>query len=94
MNLPQTLRIGFPAYRESFILCTEQQDFAGVAGNKVNVPILDRDEFTAATLTESEMDESGMTKTKLSPDSIQIDMSDVIYVSGKIPEEDKNGSYP
>lgn len=72
--------------REAFIYCTEQQDFAGVTGNKVNVPVLGRDEFTASSLTESEMDADGMTKTKLSPDSIQIDMADVVYVATKISD--------
>jgi hypothetical protein len=61
-------------------------DLIGVAGNKIYVPVLDRDEFTAQTASENDIDQNGFTKTKITPSEVEIYIGDVVYNATKISD--------
>jgi len=58
----------------------------GVAGTMIYVPIYGRDEFTASSATEYQIDHEGYQKTKPSPDEVEICIGDVIYNATKISD--------
>lgn len=61
-------------------------DISGESGNTIHVPVLGRDEFTAQTISEETLDADGYTKTKLSPDSVKLEIGDVIYNATKLSD--------
>jgi len=61
-------------------------DITAEEGNTIHVATLDRDEFTAQTISEDDLDNSGFTKTKLSPSSVQLQIGDIIYVASRISD--------
>lgn len=58
----------------------------GQAGNILEVPVLDRDEFTARTASESAIDTYGFCKDRLSPDKVEISIGDVVYNATRISD--------
>jgi len=62
------------------------EDLVGTEGNKIYIPQLDRDEFTAQTASENAIDENGYTKTKISPAEVEVDIGDVVYNATKISD--------
>ena len=75
------------ARRQVYFKAVEVSDMLiGVAGNKIYVPQLDRDEFTAQTASENQIDQNGYTKTKLAPAEIEIAIGDVVYNATKISD--------
>lgn len=75
------------ARRQVYMKAVEVSDILiGVAGNKIYVPQLDRDEFTAQTASENQIDQNGYTKTKISPAEIEISVGDVVYNATKISD--------
>jgi hypothetical protein len=74
-------------YKFVFMQAVEVTDIlVGVDGNSICVPYLDRDEFTARSITESSLDTSGYTKDKLSPKTILIEIGDIIYSATRISD--------
>jgi hypothetical protein len=74
-------------YRFVFRQAVEETDIlVGVDGNSICVPYLDRDEFTARTITESTLDTSGYTKDKLSPKTILLEIGDIVYSATRISD--------
>lgn len=75
------------ARRQVYFKAVEVSDMlVGVAGNKIYIPQLDRDEFTAQTASENDIDQNGYTKTKLSPAEISLVIGDVVYNATKISD--------
>ncbi len=58
----------------------------GQAGNILEVPILDRDEFTARSASEAEIDTYGYCKDRLSPNKVEIAIGDVVYNATRISD--------
>lgn len=58
----------------------------GQAGNILEVPVLDRDEFTARTASEASIDVYGFCKDRLSPDKVEITIGDVVYNATRISD--------
>jgi len=76
-----------PQRRKVFFKAVEVTNMLrGVAGNKIYIPVLDRDEFTAQTASENEIDQNGLTKTKLSPNEVELTIGDVVYNATKISD--------
>lgn len=74
-------------WRFVFMQAVEVVDvLVGVDGNSICVPYLDRDEFTARSISESTLDSSGYIKDKLSPNTILIEIGDVIYNATRISD--------
>lgn len=70
-----------------FMQAVEVTDIlVGVDGNSICVPYLDRDEFTARTITESALDSGGYVKDKLSPKTILIEIGDIVYSATRISD--------
>lgn len=76
------------AHRRSVFLnaCLQSNDLIGRDGSIIYVPTLDRDEFTAQTASEEDIDNSGFTKTKLAPSEVKIEIGDVVYNATKISD--------
>lgn len=64
----------------------ETDILVGQAGNILEVPVLDRDEFTARTASESEIDTYGYCKDRLSPDKVEIEVGEVVYNATRISD--------
>lgn len=64
----------------------ETDILVGAAGNIVEVPILNRDEFTARSASESDIDTYGYCKDRLSPDKVEVAIGDVIYNATRISD--------
>lgn len=76
-----------PARRVVFMKACEVTDMlVGEAGNTIYVPTLGRDEFTAQTINESDLSNNGLTKTKISPSSVEIAVGDMVYNATKISD--------
>jgi hypothetical protein len=80
INLGATYKFVFrQAVEETNIL-------VGVDGNSICVPYLDRDEFTARTITESALESGGYVKDKLSPNTITLEIGDIVYNATRISD--------
>ena len=55
-------------------------------GKTIHVPVLDRDEFVAKTISEEGLDQDGYTKTKMEPSSVKVEIGDIIYAATKISD--------
>jgi len=66
----------------------ELSDLVGKSGDSICIATLDREEFTAVTISETALDEhaTGLTKTRLSPDSVSVSIGDILYVASKITD--------
>ena len=64
----------------------ETDILVGQAGNILEVPVLDRDEFTARTASETSIDTYGYCKDRLSPDKVEITIGDVVYNATRISD--------
>lgn len=74
-------------YRFVFRQAVEETDILiGVDGNSICVPYLDRDEFTARTITEAALESGGYVKDKLSPKTILLEIGDVVYNATRISD--------
>jgi len=80
INLGATWKFVFRAAVE------ETDMLVGVDGDTICVPYLDRDEFTARTITEAVLDSSGYVKDKLSPSTITLTIGDIVYVATRISD--------
>lgn len=80
INLGATWKFVFRAAVE------ETDMLVGVDGDTICVPYLDRDEFTARTISEAGLESSGYTKDKLSPHTITITIGDIVYVATRISD--------
>jgi hypothetical protein len=70
-----------------FMQAVEQvSDLVGNAGNSICVPYLDRDEFTARSITEAALDSGGYVKDILAPETILIEIGDIIYNATRISD--------
>jgi len=64
----------------------EDDTLIGVAGKYLEVPILHRDEFTAKTASEAEIDAYGYCKDRLSPAKTEIAIGGVVYNATRISD--------
>lgn len=65
----------------------EVDDLVGVSGDALCVATISRTGgFTARTASEATIDESGLTKDKLSMDSVSISIGDVVYLATRISD--------
>lgn len=80
INLGATWKFVFRAAVE------ETDMLVGVDGNSICVPYLDRDEFTARTITEATLESSGYVKDKMSPNTMLLEIGDIVYVATRISE--------
>ncbi len=70
-----------------FRQAVEETDIlVGVDGNSICVPYLDRDEFTARTITESALESGGYVKDKLSPKTILLEIGDIVYNATRVSD--------
>lgn len=61
-------------------------DISGESGNQIHIATLSRDEFTAQSISEETLDNDGLTKTKMSPSSVRLEIGDVIYNATRISD--------
>lgn len=61
-------------------------DISGQEGNTIHIATLSRDEFTARSISEETLDNDGLTKDKLSPSSVKLEIGDVIYNACRISD--------
>lgn len=74
-------------YRTVFInACLQTDMLVNQGGTQIRIPILGRTEFSARSITEALMDTSGLQKDKLSPDSVAVDIGNIIYVATRISD--------
>lgn len=74
-------------YKFCFLQAVEVTDIlVGVDGNSICVPYLDRDEFTARSITEAALDSGGYVKDILAPETILIEIGDIIYNATRISD--------
>lgn len=66
--------------------CLETDILIGVAGNTLEIPQLSRDEFTAKTASETDIDTYGYCKDRLSPSKTEIAVGDVVYNATRISD--------
>jgi len=79
--------ISLGANREARLMkAVHEVDISGQEGNIVRIAVLDRDEYTAQSISEDTLDNSGYTKTKMSPDSVSISIGDIVYVATRISD--------
>ena len=64
----------------------ETDILVGEAGNILEIPILDRDEFLARTASESDINTYGYCKDRLTPDKVEIAVGDVVYNATRISD--------
>ena len=64
----------------------ETDMLVGVAGNIIEIPTLDRDEFTARTVSESNLDTYGYCKDRLSPSKVELTIGNVVYNATRISD--------
>jgi len=74
-------------YKFVFMQAVEVTDIlVGVDGNSICVPYLSRDEFTARSITEAALDSGGYVKDILAPETILIEIGDIIYNATRISD--------
>lgn len=76
-------------YRTVFINgCLVTDMLTNQGGIQIRVPILGRQEFTpmARSISEADLDTSGLTKDKISPEAICVDIGDVVYLATRISD--------
>jgi hypothetical protein len=74
-------------YRFVFMnACLEVSDLVGATGDALCVAVLDRDEFTARSITEAALDSGGYVKDILSPETVQISIGDIIYNATRLSD--------
>ena len=80
-------------YRFVFMnACLQVDDLVGNTGNALCIAVLDRDEFTARSITEASLDSGGYVKDVLSPETVLIEIGDIIYNATRITDVVKEDS--
>jgi hypothetical protein len=74
-------------YRFVFMnACLETSDLVGETGDAMCIAVLDRDEFTARSITEAALDSGGYVKDILAPETVLISIGDIIYNATRLSD--------
>ena len=77
----------YPPRRRVFLRAFEHTNIlVGAAGTKIYVPVYGQDEFTAFSMTEKQIDDSGLTKTNPTPTEVEICIGDVVGCATRISD--------
>jgi len=80
-------------YRFVFMqACLPVEDLVGNTGDALCIAVLDRDEFTARSITEAALDSGGYVKDVLAPETVQISIGDIVYNASRISDVVKEDS--